>query len=221
MKTRLILAGIAALLTAPLVANAADLPQPYKAQPGIIAPIAPRWSGFYVGINGGYAFGTSKWDFPAISPDPKGGLVGGTVGYNFQTGTWVWGLEGDLDWADIKGDATCYGAGSCTTKNDWLGTARLRLGYAGWNNWLPYITGGAAFGDVKAESPLGTASKTQIGWTAGVGLEYAFLGHWSAKIEYLYADLGKFDCGTACSPITPDDVSYKANLVRLGLNYRF
>jgi len=220
MKTKLILAGIAALLMAPFAAQAADLPQPYKS-PAYVAPLAASWSGFYVGINGGYGFGTSDWDHPAVSPDPKGGMAGGTVGYNFQTGTWVWGIEGDLDWSGMKGDATCPG-GTCTTKNDWLGTARARLGYAGWNNWLPYITAGGAFGDIKAENPAGaTASKTQIGWTAGLGLEYAFRSNWSVKVEYLYADLGKFDCGTTCSAITPDDVSFKTNIVRAGVNYRF
>jgi outer membrane immunogenic protein len=222
MKSKLILAGIAAaLLTAPLGAQAADLPHPAYKAPAYVAPLAANWTGFYVGINGGYGFGKSDWDIPAVSTDPSGGLVGATLGYNWQTGMWVWGFEGDIDWADIKGDATC-GAGTCTTKNDWLGTARLRVGYAGWNNWLPYLTGGAAFGDIKADSTVTgmSASKTQIGWTAGVGVEYAFRSNWSAKLEYLYADLGSFDCGVACGATT-DNVDYKVNLVRAGINYRF
>ncbi len=221
MKTKLILAGIAALLTAPLAAQAADLSPSYKA-PAYVAPLAASWSGFYVGINGGYGWGTSDWDHPAVSPKPAGALAGGTIGYNFQTGTWVWGIEGDLDWSGMKDSVTC-GVGTCETKSDWLGTARARIGYAGWNNWLPYITGGAAFGGLKADNSLTgtTASKTQLGWTAGLGVEYAFRSNWSLKVEYLYADLGKFDCGTSCSAIVPDDVSFKANLVRLGVNYRF
>ena len=220
MSTRFILAGIAAVLMAPLAARAADLPRPYKAPAGIVAPAYANWTGFYVGINGGYGFGTSTWDVPAVSPDPKGAMAGGTVGYNFQTGQWVWGLETDIDWSGMKGDATC-GAGSCTTKNDWLGTARGRLGFAGWNDWLPYITAGAAYGDVKAENAAGaSASKTQIGWTAGVGLEYALRSSWSVKLEYLYADLGKFDCGATCGAAT-DNVSFKANMIRAGVNYRF
>lgn len=222
MKSKLILTGIAAaLLAAPLGAQAADLPHPVYKAPAYVGPVAANWTGFYVGINGGYGFGKSDWDVPAVSTDPSGGLAGLTLGYNWQTGMWVWGFEGDIDWADIKGDATC-GAGTCTTKNDWLGTARLRVGYAGWNNWLPYLTGGAAFGDVKAESTVTgmSASNTQIGWTAGVGIEYAFRSNWSAKIEYLYADLGSFDCGVACGVAT-DNVDYKVNLVRAGINYRF
>jgi len=222
MKSKLILAGMAALLAAPFAAQAADLPQPsYKAPGGIVPPAYANWTGFYVGLNAGYGFGTSDWDHPAVSPDPKGALVGGTFGYNFQTGTWVWGLEADIDWSSMKGDATCAG-GNCTTKNDWLGTARARIGYAGWNNWLPYLTAGAAFGDVKAENPAAASvSKTQLGWTAGAGVEYAFRSNWSVKVEYLYADLGKFDCGTTCSAVVPDNVTFKTNIVRAGINYRF
>ncbi len=224
MKCRLILAGIAtALLTVPLGANAADLVRPTYKAPAYVAPMAANWTGFYVGINGGYGFGTSDWDSPAVSPDPAGALAGGTIGYNFQTGTWVWGFEGDFDWSGMSGDATC-GAGTCTTSSDWIGTARLRLGYAGWNNWLAYFTGGAAFANLKAENTnlASSASSTQIGWTAGVGVEYAFRSNWSAKIEYLYADLGSFDCSTSCSlAVTPDNVSFTANLVRAGINYRF
>ena len=222
MKTRLILAGIAAVMTAPLAAQAADLPQPYKARPGIVEPAYANWTGFYVGINGGYGWGSSKWDIPAVNPKPSGGLAGGTIGYNFQTGQWVWGVEADLDWSGMKDSIAC-GAGTCETKNDWLGTARARLGYAGWNNWLPYLTAGAAFGDVKADNSTRgtTASKTQLGWTAGAGIEYAIRSNWSVKVEYLYADLGKFDCGTSCSAVVPDNVTYTTNIVRAGVNYRF
>jgi len=224
MKTKLILAGIAAaMLTAPLGAQAADLVRPAYKAPAYVAPVAANWTGFYVGLNGGYAFGSSDWDNPAVSPDPAGYVVGGTLGYNFQTGLWVWGFEGDFDWADISGSVTCGAGGSCETSSDWFATARARIGYAGWNNWLPYITGGAAFTDLKASnSNLGTsASNTQIGWTAGVGVEYAFRSNWSAKLEYLYADLGSFDCSTSCSTVVPDNVDFKVNLIRAGLNYRF
>jgi len=229
MTTTMIRTGIAtaALLTLPFAALAADLPQPYsppyKAAPGYVAP-APvfSWTGFYVGLNGGYAFGSSDWTIPAVSPDPVGLLVGGTLGYNLQTGSWVWGIEGDFDWADIKDDKTC-GAGTCETKVEWFATARARLGYAGWSNWLPYITGGAAIAPIKAtNSAVSSATKTKIGWTVGVGVEYALMSAWSVKLEYLYADLGSFDCGSACSAgAATDDVSFKTSIVRAGINYRF
>ncbi|MEJ2435764.1 MAG: porin family protein [Pseudolabrys sp.] len=225
MKSRLILTGIAAvLLTAPLGAQAADLAQPAYKAPAYIAPLAANWTGLYLGINGGYGFGSSDWDSPAVSPGAEGGVAGGTVGYNFQAGSWVWGLEGDVDWSGISGDATCGAGGTCTTSADWIGTARLRLGFAGWGNVLAYVTGGATFAGVKAENTnLATsASNAQVGWTAGAGLEYAFGAQWSAKVEYLYADLGSFDCSTACSlTVAPDDVSFTTSLVRAGLNYRF
>jgi len=218
MKSKLILTGIAAaMLTASLGAQAADLVTPAYKAPAYVAPLAANWTGFYVGINGGYGFGTSDWDAPAVSIDPSGMMAGVTVGYNLQTGQWVWGFEGDFDWSDIKGDANC-GPGTCQTKNDWFGTARMRIGYAGWDNWMPYFTGGAAIANVKANY-LGTeGSSMQIGWTAGVGLEYAFLSNWSFKVEYLYADLGNFECD--CGP-PGNEVSFQANLVRAGLNYRF
>ena len=224
MKTNLLLragVAVAALMTTALVANAADLPRgPYKA-PAYVAPAYANWTGFYLGLNAGYGFGKSNWDAPAVSPSPKGFLGGLTAGYNFQTGTWVWGLEADADYSAMKGSADCTG-GSCETKNPWLATVRGRLGYAGWNNWLPYLTGGAAIGNVKATGPAGNASKTEIGWTVGAGVEYAMWSNWSVKLEYLYVDLGKFDCGSACSGVAgTDNVSFKANVVRAGLNYRF
>lgn len=222
MLTKLSRTGVAvaAVLVAANAANAADLPRgPYKA-PAYVAPAYANWTGFYAGINAGYGFGKSNWDVPAVSPSPKGFVGGVTLGYNLQTGLWLWGLEGDIDYSAMKGTADCPG-GTCETKNSWLGTARGRIGYAGWNNLLPYITGGAAFGDIKATAPSGaSATKTKVGWTAGAGLEYAMWSNWSVKAEYLYVDLGKFDCGLTCGA-TSDNVSFKANIVRAGVNYRF
>lgn len=213
-------AGVLFSLVAANSAIAADLSRgPYKA-PAYVAPAYANWTGFYAGINAGYGFGKSNWDVPAVSPSPKGFLAGVTLGYNFQTGLWVWGLEGDVDYSGMKGSTDCTG-GTCETKNSWLGTGRGRIGYAGWNNWLPYLTGGAAFGDIKATAPGGaSASKTKVGWTVGAGVEYAVWSNWSVKAEYLYVDLGKFDCGITCGATT-NNVSFKANVVRAGVNYRF
>jgi outer membrane immunogenic protein len=222
MMTHTIRAGaaIAAMLLATLAARAADLPQPSYKAPAYSAPAYANWSGFYIGANAGYGFGTSNWDIPAVSTSPKGFLAGLTVGYNFQTGVWLWGAEGDLDYAALKDSSAC-GAGTCETKDSWLGTARARIGYAGWNNWLPYLTGGLAVGDIKATSPIGSASKVNLGYALGAGVEYALWTSWSVKAEYLYVDLGKFDCGASCSGAGTDNVSFKANLIRLGVNYRF
>ncbi len=144
---------------------------------------------------------------------------GRAIGYNLQAGSLVWSLEADGDYSWIKGSTTnTCGAGGCETRNTWLGTARGRVGYA-WNRWLPYITAGAAFGSEKATFAGASESKTQIGWTAGAGIEYAFLGSWSAKLEYLYADLGKWSCSAATCGVA-SDVKFNTSLVRVGVNYR-
>jgi outer membrane immunogenic protein len=97
------------------------------------------------------------------------------------------------------------------------------VGYA-FDRWLPYVTAGGAYGNVKATVSVPVAglsdsvSRSKFGWTAGVGLEYAFLGNWTAKLEYLYVDLGSFDTGP--SPIV-NNVSFNENVIRAGLNYKF
>ena len=215
-------ASVLALVGAMGAAQAADLPrQVYtKAPPAYVAPIF-NWTGFYIGVNGGGAWGHSHWD--SIGGfDVSGGMVGGTVGYNWQFSSWVVGFEGDIDWADVNGTTNrllCLT--TCKTENTWLGTARGRLGYA-FDRWLPYVTGGAAFGDVKASQPgfLG-ATNTQVGWAAGAGIEYAFAPNWSAKVEYLHYDLGSFQCGINCNGFLNDNVSFKADAVRGGVNFRF
>lgn len=209
--------AVAALLATPLAATAADM---MSRPPVFSAPVYANWTGFYLGVNGGYGFGTSVWNTPAVSTSPTGAVAGLTAGYNLQTGQWLWGIEGDADWSGIKGSVTC-GVDTCETKNSWLATLRGRVGYAGWSGWLPYITAGGAGGDIKAtESFFGSATKTQIGWTAGAGLEYSVWSSVSIKAEYLYVDLGSFDCGISCGA-TPDTINFHTHLVRAGVNYRF
>ena len=221
---RLFFAGVAlAVLSG--TAFAADLPQRpqvYTKAPAYVAPIAYNWTGFYLGINGGYGFGNSSFSgTPGTGNfDVNGGMVGGTLGYNWQAGQMVYGLETDIDWSNILGSAAC-GAFSCETRNNYLGTARGRIGYAA-DRWLPYITGGLAYGDVEARVPgIGSASDTRVGWTVGGGLEYALAQNWTVKAEYLYVDLGKFDCAAACGGTPPDNVDFRSHVVRAGLNYKF
>jgi outer membrane immunogenic protein len=211
--------GIAALGG---VAAAADLPPaggaPYYKAPAVYAPPAYTWSGFYLGINGGGAWGTSSWTTPG-SFDTSGGFVGGTIGYNYQMDQAVLGVEGDIDWADINGSVSCS-TGSCKTNDNWLSTVRARLGYAA-DRFMPYVTGGLAVGDIQASAPgFPGGSVTNAGWTAGGGIEFALPGHWSAKAEYLYVDLGNFSCGISCGSAA-QTVSFTANLFRGGINYRF
>jgi outer membrane immunogenic protein len=218
---RVLFAAISLLGLAATSAAAADLP---RALPPVKAPVAYipavySWNGFYLGINGGGGWGHSHWNNGIGSTDVSGGLAGVTAGYNWQTGPWVFGLEGDIDWSNIKGNFSNTACPlGCETKNDWLGTARGRLGWA-FDRWMPYITGGAAFGNVKAtQAGIASASDTNVGWTIGGGIEAALFANWTAKLEYLYADLGHVDCG-ACLPAA--SASFKTNIVRAGLNYRF
>jgi outer membrane immunogenic protein len=194
-------------------AAGADLrPAPYAPAPYAAVPYY-NWSGFYVGLNGGGGWGSSTWNgFPSFNT--SGGLIGGTVGYNRQFGPLVAGVEGDLDWAHIQGGGICtFG---CQTTDRWLGTVRGRLGYAA-DRWMPYITGGLAFGNFQAASTLGTSDTTNAGWTIGAGVEYGIVSNVSLKAEYLYVDLGNFNC-TACAV---SSVNSTANIVRAGVNVHF
>ena len=191
-------------------------------------PVFTR-TGFYIGVNGGGAFGTSTYNFGGLgstSFNTSGGLAGGTIGFNYQTGALVWGVEGDGDWSGISGSSTCLGGlSTCQTKNDWLATARGRLGYA-FDRVLPYVTGGAAFGDIKAGVPALTIDTANTGWTAGGGIEWAFAGPWSVKVEYDYIRLSSNSFTVpATSPVLPNDVFTTANrniqMVLFGVNYRF
>ena len=210
--------GFLAMAAGLLPASGADLPR--RTQMPAKAPAyyqqAYNWSGPYIGINGGYGWGGSSVSAPFAtgSFDISGGLAGGTLGYNWQSGQAVFGLEGDLDWTNIKGTATC-GATTCQTRNSWLGTARGRLGYAA-DRIMPFVSGGLAFGDIRntvAGAGDNTSSKT--GWTLGGGVEAALSGPWTAKLEYLYVDLGRG------GSVTGADASLHGNIVRAGLNYRF
>jgi len=219
-------------------ASAADLAPIYKAPPPVAAP-ADLWSGFYVGVQGGYGFGRAEQSDPYFNTgwfNANGGLVGVTWGTNWQTGNTVIGVEGDVAWANLKGSTTgpfgsCGGAPpDCTAELQWFGTSRLRLGYA-FGNWLAYVTGGGAWGTVKGQEgdfssngAIGNGSKTRYGWTAGAGVEARINANWSAKVEYLYVDLGKgrvFTDYLGGGYFVGEDVAFKAQVVRVGLNYKF
>src|SRR3712207_5390474 len=158
-------------------ASAADLPV-RSAPPAPIVAAAPifTWTGFYVGVNAGY--GWSNDDFDAVDladDDNDGGFVGGAqVGYNYQIGSFVVGLEGDIQYADFGREFTYLG--NDFESSDWFGTVRARAGVA-FDRALVYATGGFAFAD------------DANGWTVGGGVEYAFTNNLSAKIEGLYVNL--------------------------------
>lgn len=202
-------------------ARAADFPSRYEP---VESGLYYSWNGFYLGINGGYGFGTSNWtdNIAGVGTgdfNVNGALVGGTIGYNMQLGSAVLGLEADAAWSNIKGSAVC--GTTCSVTNNWLGTGRARIGYA-FDRFLPYLTGGVAFGGLDGTvAGFGTFSNTQVGWTGGGGLEFAFTGNWTGKVEYLYVDLGNASCNAACSGGNPLDVAFTTSLIRGGINYKF
>lgn len=221
------MAAFAALLAAQ-PSNAADLARPvYHKAPAYqtFVPAAFSWQGFYVGFNGGYGVANTTLansTFTSETFHPNGALVGSTFGYNFQTGGAVYGIEGDVDYSWMRAaagpGAPCSG---CEVRNHYLATVRGRLGYA-MDRWLPYVTGGAAFGDIQTSTPGGGSQSTnKVGWTAGGGVEYALPAtNWSAKLEYLYADLGTATCDAAHCGVSTD-TTFRANVVRVGINYHY
>ncbi len=214
--------GFLAVACAGGPAAAADFPRYQPPPPAYSPAYGPGyyWTGFYLGINGGGGWGTSQWDGVG-NFDLSGGVIGGTVGYNWQVNQFVLGAEGDVDWSGIKGTTTVLCPTGCETRNKWLATVRGRLGYA-FDRFLPYVTGGLAVGDIAASVPiLPGGSITNAGWTAGVGLEVGVVSNVSVKAEYLYVDLGNFNCGLNCGLAPGGNVSFDTSLLRGGLNVRF
>lgn len=201
---------------------AADIPRPAPVYKAPAAVQMYNWTGGYIGINGGYGFGNSN--ILGFEADPKGGLVGLTLGYNWQAlgSPWVFGLEGDINWSDIKGSFASLACPlGCEIKNEWFGTVRGRVGYA-IDRFMPYVTGGLAFGDVGATvNGIASTSDTNFGWTVGAGLEGALAPNWNAKIEYLYMDLGKTECGVLACGAFANNIDFTTHIVRAGVNYKF
>ena len=194
-----------ALLTLGLAvpAAAADLPaRPYTKAPAVVPPPIYNWGGFYIGANGGGASSHKCWDFttPAgafiVSEgchDATGGVAGGQVGYRWQASSWVFGVEAQGDWADLRGSnqSLAFGAFTNNSKVDAIGLFTGQVGYA-WNNVLFYVKGGAAvvadrfnvtttFGNVLTAT---TPDDTRWGGTVGAGIEFGFAPNWSVAAEY-------------------------------------
>ncbi len=210
-------------------AAAADLGPVYKAPPP--APVAAvfDWTGFYIGVNLGYGWGRVEGSTDGLSgsQDLNGVIGGGQIGYNWQAGNWVFGLEVDGQGTDQKASLSVSGGGITVTETDsipWFVTARGRIGYAVAPGWLLYATGGAAWMDFKSVigvTGFGTATWeiSHVGWTAGGGVEGAITRNWSWKAEYLHLDTGSFS--TNVFGVVPANVKLTDDIVRGGINYRF
>jgi outer membrane immunogenic protein len=212
---KILLATVAlAALAAP--AAAADLAaRPTYTKAPVLAPVQ-TWTGFYLGAMGGYA--NENADFAAM----KGGFAGGTVGYNWQQGAVVFGLEADAAWADISASATALGVTAESKIRDW-GTVRGRIGYA-FGPTLLYATGGYAWADnrVTLSAPGVSLSDSKIhsGWTVGAGVEYMFAPNWSLKGEYLYKSFGgESYTFTGLGTLTTGTLNVHSGQV--GINYHF
>jgi outer membrane immunogenic protein len=222
MKKTLLL-SVAVLAMSGASVFAADMPVrgPVAKAPPVVAGPLFNWTGFYWGGVAGYAWGDSSHTNAAgvTSGDFKtdGWMAGGTVGYNWQNGAGVFGLEGDFSWANPEGSGTVPG-GVVNTELNWFATARARAGIAS-DQFLWYVTGGAAFAKLDASfNGVTSGSSTRTGWTAGAGVEAMITPNWTTKLEYLYADLGDKAAYNAPSPIKVD---YTTHIVRVGLNYKY
>jgi outer membrane immunogenic protein len=268
MKRTLIAGAAFASLLVATSASAADLPV-YTKAPAVAAVY--DWTGFYIGTNLGYSWGrgstngtatgtqtvTSNLAPTTVTPvsgllsgraDVNGFIGGGQLGYNWQAGSFLYGLEGDIQFSNERGsgDVVCsLGVTVCPTftrdyKLDWFGTARGRIGYLPAERILLYATGGLAYGGFSGSSwtlpmDIGTWSHTNVGWTVGAGVEAALGSNWSVKFEYLYMDLGNVGGSSATNTTvtairgttTTTTLAYAFNtrftdnIVRVGLNYKF
>ena len=213
-----LLASVAALgLVAAGAASAADLPSrkgPVAAP--VYMPPAFSWTGFYVGANAGYGWGNVNLNGWANNIGNLDGFVGGgQIGYNYQMGQFVLGLEADLQGADLSSGNNL---GLLNVKTDYFGTVRARVGVA-FDRFMPYITGGWAYGNVKSSIPaIGFSSDRSHtgGFAVGGGLEYAVTNNIIAGVEYLYVDLGEKNILGANTKVGTD-----FSVVRARLSYKF
>lgn len=191
-----------------------------------------NWSGIYVGGQLGYGFGSADYvdsDEPEYDydHDPDGFIGGLYAGYNYQFANGiVLGGEADVVWSNLEDSTFAPGddSYSATTEIDWMGAARVRLGYAV-GRFLPYLAGGVAFGHYDFEELnlgdfYGDHDDGLIGWTIGLGGEYAVTDNWIIRGEYRYTD---FDEENFISNVSGEeyDVDIDIHDVRLGIAYKF
>ncbi len=218
MRSFTALGAAVAVLGFATAASAADLPaRTYTKAPPMVATY--NWTGFYIGANAGGAWSKAGTNFG----DASGFVGGGQIGYNWQAAgsPLVLGLEADFQGTSLKNTET-VGAITGEAKVPAFGTVRGRIGYA-WDRFMVYGTGGWAYSDTKAtvSGPGGSVSDSKwgSGYTLGGGLEWAFMGPWSLKAEYLYVKAKSVDLTLAGVPFSTGDYHY--NVVRAGLNYHF
>lgn len=233
-------------------AQAADLAaKVYTKAPAPVAAIYD-WSGFYLGLNGGGGWSRKCWSntstlggptVPAFDEgchDATGGLVGGQVGYRWQSANWVFGLEGQGDWANLKGSnaslasAPIFGFPATNqSKIDGIGLITGQIGYA-WSSVLWYAKGGAAVAHdtytgilTLSSTAFDRGSETRWGGAVGTGIEFGFAPNWSVGVEYDHLFLGRRDVTLtsllppAGGPSRVDNIKQDVDMVTARVNYRF
>lgn len=245
MKTKFAAAAI--LLASTSLSFAADLAvkAPYAAPAAVWS-----WTGFYLGGHVGAGWGTTESTLTALNPggaipggfpiaqnSRSGFLGGGQIGYNYQSGWAVFGVQLDAAGLDVKGTTPCIIVASCTAKSKWLATATGRFGGVVGDRTLVYVKGGGAWMNTDhtfaATAGFGgpgtfssTTNGTAFGWLLGLGAEYAFDRNWSAFIEYDYIDFDKKNLVLNFAALAPGasanvDFKNKLSIAKIGLNYKF
>jgi outer membrane immunogenic protein len=244
--SRVVVLALSAVSVMISSALAADLGTAYRPASKPVA--VATWNGCYIGGNVGYGWAPTDWSDHGdrfTSHSANGAVGGGQIGCDYQTGPWVFGIQGMLDASGMKGSSLNLpldpgGAVVDDTKISWLAMLTGRIGYTIQPETLLYLKGGAAWVrerhtecceptrvvlDQVGVLDDGTAKVTRSGWTAGVGLERMFAPNWTAFIEYDFIGLG--DRAVTFSPINgaPGPFRYNINqdvhLLLIGLNYRF
>jgi outer membrane immunogenic protein len=247
-----LLLGAVGLVTLGLAlpAAAADLPaRPYTKAPAIVPVALYDWSGFYIGANGGWGSSRKCWDFTTTAGtfiasegchDATGGVAGGQVGYRWQASSWVFGLEAQGNWADLKGSNISPISGfSDQSKIKAFGLFTGQIGYA-FNTVLLYAKGGAAVTSDRFDvftNPLAvppnllvatSGDQTRWGGTAGAGIEFGFAPNWSAAVEYDHLFMGnKLTNFTSVGSFLPgslfatDRIKQDVDVVTVRVNYRW
>lgn len=203
---------------------AADLParsEPYAPAP-VAAPVQGyNWTGFYAGLNAGYGWGSFRNGLAGALGKPKGAVLGGQIGYNYQMNNFVLGAEGDLYWSGMKSRRLFPGPVLARGSVDWAGSLRARAGFAA-DRALIFATGGYTFGKVSAsviDTVVAYSSSTmRHGWVLGGGIEYAFTNNVSGKAEYLYS---RYSSKTIFGVPYTTASGVSTSVIRAGVNYHF
>lgn len=243
---KILLSAVALIAMSAAPASAADMARPYKAAP-IAAPMMYDWSGFYIGVNGGYGWSRQCLDITTVGGlggatfaegcrDAGGGVVGGQVGYRWQSGPMVFGLEAQGDWANLRNSriTTLFNpADTFKTNINGIGLFTGQLGYA-WNSTLLYVKGGAAVLNQRWDLyntatgiGIAQAERTRWGGTIGAGLEFGITPNWTVGVEYDYiwrtSDSSVFVIPAALIPPTTVTLNGRTDvsLITARVNYKF